>query len=102
MFTNDKSTMNLQDYTVAQLKELLKARNLSIMSNKADLMLLYVCKDTIPKCGKHRRGGGVIYGTKSLLWHRVPIEYYTRGRFTNHEFEFVRRERDLLRREIEI
>ncbi|KYN11011.1 hypothetical protein ALC57_16844 [Trachymyrmex cornetzi] len=43
--------MNPQDYTIVQLKELLKAKDLSVMGNKTDLILRY----------KNRHGAGRRY-----------------------------------------
>jgi len=97
MFTNNKSTMNLQDYIVMQFKELLK---------KARLWLTrptwyYVCKNIISKYEKLSRRR-CIYDTKPLLCHKVATEYYGEDSIADREFELVQCERDLLRRKIEL
>ena len=67
MFTNNKSTMNPQDYTIVQFKELLKMRNLSIVDNKVRLDLKVCLQEHDSEIWKIRRGNVIYLRTKSLL-----------------------------------
>lgn len=93
--------MNPQDYTVAQLKELLKAMNLPTAGSKADLISRLQEND--PELWQTAEKE-VPLTIQEPLCDAGPQQNATRGEdsIANRELELIRRERDLLRRELEL
>lgn len=99
------SAVNVPKYSLAQLKEILRGKNLLTTGNKADLILRLQeqAPDALCEAGDEGAAGT---DDEQRVEQNVAIEGFSPGGIhaeefsTRNELEFVRRERDLLRREL--